>query len=299
MADSEWDFDWDAIRRAALNCLDATWSLGCFAEWSKDSDYDVNRAAAHLDAIDRACDIFKHAMLTFGPARVPIAERDSHQSSAVFDALVLAAVGEGPRPDFQYGPVCCATAHEAAFELLRWALLRVEDGLNDELEDKGLPDNCVAGIGDLHQLSPEELKDTLVRLERRESLRFLVRGRETRQIGAWVEREWAALTGHRVEKAPSTLEAAQQLGYPEDDSGSEEIDDSRWMRFIDAENITGINRGVISKAASKGEILQNGKPLRDRRIDRGSFTRWAEKRASKSEQQESDAAVQRKLGEAE
>jgi hypothetical protein len=189
----ERNIDWAAVRRAALDCLNATWKMVCFAEWSQGSDYDVKRAGLHLAAIDEAGDTFRRAMEVLQPG-CEFAADDSIRYSPVFDALALATVGEGARPDFRFGPVCCATAHEAAFELLRRALLWVENGLNDELDEEGLPDEYVAGINDLHKLSPEELRDTLTRLERRESLQKLVHGAETHRIRAWIDREWASVS---------------------------------------------------------------------------------------------------------
>ena len=67
MADSQQKIDWDAVRRAADDCLNATWSLVCFAEWSQGSEYDANRATAHLAAIDRARDTFRRAMEVLQP----------------------------------------------------------------------------------------------------------------------------------------------------------------------------------------------------------------------------------------
>ncbi len=198
MADSQQTIDWDAIRRAANDCLNAAWSLVCFAELSQGSEYDANRATAHREAIDRARETFRLAMEILQPG-LDCASGDSIRYSPVFDALALATAGRSDRPDFQYGPACCATAHEAAFELLRWAILWVENGLNVELDERGLPDPYVAGIDDLFKLSPEVLRDTLVRLERRESLQGLVRGRGIRQIRAWIDREWAVVSGGAIE----------------------------------------------------------------------------------------------------
>lgn len=209
MTDAQHEIDWDAVRRAASDCHDATWSLMCFAEWSQESDYDTQRAAAHLAAIDRACGIFRPAMEVLQPGLGFAGGDDSLRYSPVFDALALATASQSERPDFRYGPVCCATAHEAAFELLRWAILRIEDGLNDELDDRGLPDECVASIDDLHKLSSEELRDTLVRLETKKSLQKLVNGRGSRQISAWIDKEWAAAKANQPasHKAGATANA--------------------------------------------------------------------------------------------
>lgn len=60
----------------------------------------------------------------------------------------------------------------------------------------GAPDHYVTGIDDLHNLSPEKLRDTLSRLERRESLQGFVCGSGVRELRAWINREWAAVRQH-------------------------------------------------------------------------------------------------------
>lgn len=79
------------------------------------------------------------------------------------------------------------------------------------------------------------------------------------------------------------------------DNETQELEDSRWMRIADGQRITGINRGSIHWAANNGDITDNGKTGDERRLDRKSFTVWAEKRAKKAEQQESEEAINRKL----
>lgn len=79
------------------------------------------------------------------------------------------------------------------------------------------------------------------------------------------------------------------------DNESQEFDDSRWMRIADGERITGINRGTISRAASNGDIADNGKSGDERRLDRVSFSIWAEEKLKKPEPQESEDAIKRKL----
>ena len=66
--------------------------------------------------------------------------------------------------------------------------------LNDELDDKGLDDQHVASIDDLHELSLEALRDTLSRMEERKSLQSLLNERGFHQIRAWIDREWAAVS---------------------------------------------------------------------------------------------------------
>jgi len=233
MPDAEQKIDWDAVRRAADDCLNATWSLVCFAEVSQGSEYDANRATAHLEAIDRARDTFRPAMEVLQPG-LECATDDAIRYSPVFDALALATAGRSERPDFRYGPVCCATAHEAAFELLRSAILWVENGLNAELDERGLPDQYVAGIDELHKLSPEELRDTLVRLEKRESLQRLLRGRGLRQIRASINHEWAAVNDIAAKSA--TFGGAKDSLNPD---GAQYLDitlgDREATRIVDGE----------------------------------------------------------------
>ena len=73
----------------------------------------------------------------------------------------------------------------------------------------------------------------------------------------------------------------------------------KWMRIADAARITCINRGTIKRAADSGDIADNGKRGGERRLDRQSFTIWAEEKAKKPEPQETDAAINRKLKRAE
>lgn len=185
MVDSCQTIDWNAIRKTALDCLEATWDMVCFAEWSQGSDYNAARALAHLMSIDRARETFKQAMKILVPG-LPFATDDSCRYSQVFDSITLAVAGEVSRPDFRYGAVCCATAHEAAFELLRRVILWVELGLHDL---------HIASIDDLHALSlpPDELRDALIYLEKRKSLQNLLDGHDAHQIRAWIDREWAAV----------------------------------------------------------------------------------------------------------
>ena len=68
-----------------------------------------------------------------------------------------------------------------------------------------------------------------------------------------------------------------------------------WLTIADAETISDINRGTISRAVDAGELKGNGKTRRGRRIDAADFTRWVIERAKKPEPVESDEAVRRKL----
>ncbi|TWU14531.1 hypothetical protein CA54_33980 [Symmachiella macrocystis] len=187
MADSQEKIDWNTVRAAALDCLNVTWDMVCCAERTQEVGYDVKRAASHLAVINTARDTFRRAMEVLQPG-FETATDVSVRHSPVFDAFALATVGEGARPDFKFG----ATAHETAFELLRRAILWVENGLNDELEEIGAPDNYLEGIDDLHKRSPEELRDTLRRLVERQPLHNLLPGRQLQVLRTWIDREWAA-----------------------------------------------------------------------------------------------------------
>ena len=122
MADSQQKIDWNALGKAAQQCVGSACSLAHWGERSQEDDYNAENAALHLAAIDRACETLGRAIALF--------ERRH------FNKLALASVGEGPRPDFRFGEACYSTAHEAALELLRAGVLHIENGLNDIAEDR-------------------------------------------------------------------------------------------------------------------------------------------------------------------
>ncbi len=71
-------------------------------------------------------------MLCVGSPRYHIPQNDSHtlaERTRHFNCLALASVGEGPRPDFHFGEVSCATAHETAFRLLHAADTKLTEQL--------------------------------------------------------------------------------------------------------------------------------------------------------------------------
>jgi hypothetical protein len=131
--------DWDGVRATTLDCLNATWGMVCWAARSQEDDYDTEKAALHLAAMDTALNTFRRAREILQPG-IEYATRDLRHSP-VFVALAVASVGKGPTPDFKL----CATAHEKAFQLLRMAILGVENGLNDELERRGAPVDINSG----------------------------------------------------------------------------------------------------------------------------------------------------------
>ena len=187
--------DWNSVRDMALDCLNSTWTMVRWAARSQEDDYDTEKAALHLAAIDTALNTFRQAMEIFQPG-FECATSDLRYSP-VFDALALASVGEGPRPDFGI----CATAHEKAFELLRLMILWIEDGLNDELDSRGAPDNCLEGIDDLHKRSPVKLRDDLQRLVgKNNSLQSALSAQQLRKLSAWVTREWAAVASQQTKE---------------------------------------------------------------------------------------------------
>lgn len=177
------DIDWDSVRDKAMECLDSVWSVICFENASQDADYDIERAVAHLAAIDEAIVSFKLASLILSPG-YSLTQDSSVRHSLAFDSLALATVGEGARPGFQFGPesrfggVFSATAHEAAFELLRMALLSKESALIEV---------------DLHDLSPPVLQVILTKWGEYGELSKLIDSSEIRQLKSWVNREWAAV----------------------------------------------------------------------------------------------------------
>lgn len=193
VAGSQSEIDWEIVRGASLNCVTAAWSMICFANRSQTTKYDAQTAVLQLDDIDRARATFRQAMETLEPG-LECSSDPAFRDSRVFKALQVAISHQGAYPEFRFGPVCCATAHEAAFELLRRAILWIEDGLNDELDELGAPDHHVASIDDLCKLTPEELRFKFSKLEKRKSIQSLIQAREIKQVRAWIDREWAAMS---------------------------------------------------------------------------------------------------------
>jgi hypothetical protein len=67
---------------------------------------------------------------------------------------------------------------------------------------------------------------------------------------------------------------------------------SHWLTLTQAEKISCVNRGTISRAADRGEIRGNGEKGSGRRLDLLDFVRWRLERAERSEPEESKAQVQ-------
>jgi hypothetical protein len=170
----------------------------CWAARSQEDDYDTEKAALHLTAMDTALKTFGLALEILQPGLKCTTGDLRH--SPVFDALALASVGEGPRPDFKL----CATAHEKAFQLLRMAILRVEDGLNDELDRRGAPDSHLLGIDDLHRQSASQLSDTLRCLGKNSSSESILTARQLHELRACIDLEWAAVISDPVTETHET-----------------------------------------------------------------------------------------------
>jgi hypothetical protein len=215
--------DWDGVRATALDCLNATWSMDCWAARSQEDDYDTEKAALHLAAMDTALNTFRLALEILQPG-LECATSDLRHSP-VFDALAVASVGEGPRPDFKL----CATAHEKAFQLLRMAILRVENGLNDELDRRGAPDSHLLGIDDLHRQSASQLSDTLRCLGKNSSSESILTARQLHELRAWIDREWAAVSDvhpkkrNKPEKPQGQVKTTRKTPNKELDSAIQKI----------------------------------------------------------------------------
>ncbi|MCR9296362.1 MAG: hypothetical protein NXI32_26935 [bacterium] len=177
--ETEEKIDWNAVRAMALDCLDSTLDLQSWAERSQQADYDAVSASLHLATIDKARDISCRSWLIL-PMGIDGCTSDSLRQAPVFDQLAQASVGEGARPDFGFS----ATAHEKVFELLMRALLRIENNLGDEL-----------AIEDLHRFSPEQLRETLYQLEKKDPIRNVLGGSvRLYNLRGWINREWAAVS---------------------------------------------------------------------------------------------------------
>jgi len=68
---------------------------------------------------------------------------------------------------------------------------------------------------------------------------------------------------------------------------------NRWLTVSEAAQISGCNKGIITKAVNDGKLKGNGLTGRERRIDGVDFNRWQLERAGKSEPSESDEAVKK------
>ena len=55
-----------------------------------------------------------------------------------------------------------------------------------------------------------------------------------------------------------------------------QLSPSQLVSIAEAARLTGINRGQFNRAANAGQILDNGKTGRQRKIDWASVTQWAE-----------------------
>jgi hypothetical protein len=174
--------DWEVVRGSATDCLNAAWSMALYFTSSQQDEFDDDKATAQLAEIERARVTYRRAFEILRPG-LECADKDVIRRSPVFDALLLALPNDRPNLPF-------ATAHETAFESLRAAMLQIENRLNDLLDELEWPDECVAGIGFLHTLSPEALGIVLVWIGQVTSKLNLT---DVRAIRTWIDREWAAV----------------------------------------------------------------------------------------------------------
>jgi hypothetical protein len=87
---------------------------------------------------------------------------------------------------------------------------------------------------------------------------------------------------------------AQRAPHPAVTSAAPEDPPRQWITLAEAERISGINRGVISRAVDAGALASNGQKGRGKRkIDAAAFTLWQLQRAQRPERTESTAHVQR------
>ena len=168
--------DWTALRQSALKCLGAALDLVSFAEHAK-AGYDAAYAAMHLRVIRNATETLVDAVPRMGRWH--------------FDCLALASVGEGPRPDFHFGEVSCATAHETAFRLLHAADTKLTEQLRAALRETGL--DAKVNVNNLERLSPQELRETLIRAARSGPL-ISLDPQGLHLVKSWIDREWAAVS---------------------------------------------------------------------------------------------------------
>jgi hypothetical protein len=71
---------------------------------------------------------------------------------------------------------------------------------------------------------------------------------------------------------------------------------TKWLSLAEAERLSGINQGTISKAVENGELISNGsKGKGKRKVDSADFNRWCLARSEKPQRVETNAEVKRKL----
>ena len=237
--------DWNIVRATALDCLNATWDMVWWAAQSKEDDYDTEEAALHLAAIENSLNTFRRAREILQPG-LECSTSDSRHSP-VFDALALASAGEGSRPDFKL----CATAHEKAFQLLRIAILRVEDRLNDELDRRGAPDSHLLGISDLRRQSASQLSDTLRCLGKNYSPESILTARRLHELRAWIDREWATISNVNLKTNTKRKESEKKAGRPKGaDISKDETDCLRYYRD-DGKKPSDIDEMMLKKSGSR------------------------------------------------
>jgi hypothetical protein len=74
-------------------------------------------------------------------------------------------------------------------------------------------------------------------------------------------------------------------------------DDGHWLTVTQAASLSAMNTGAISRAVARGDLKSNGRTGRERRIDAIDFTRWHLEQLAKTEMQETDEQVRKKLRE--
>jgi hypothetical protein len=112
---------------------------------------------------------------------------------------------------------------------------------------------------------------------------------------------------HAAIQVKSASEPAHDMRQQEEDRKSAQTDnrsrgkprrqrkDGGWLTVAEAAQISGINKGIISRAVDDGDLKSNGKKLRARRIDGTDFNRWQLARANKLKSMESDEQVRKLL----
>ena len=128
--------------------------------------------------------------------------------------------------------------------------------------------------------------------ERQDRARAERRGRTVPEVPANAD-------GTASVKAGDSPTTGQEAGKPASpattgNTNGEDRVSVQWISLADAEKLSGINRGVISKAAKADEIKSNGETGKGKiKIDSADFNRWHLERAKRPEQAESDEEVKR------
>ena len=113
--------------------------------------------------------------------------------------------------------------------------------------------------------------------------------------GGASENTTAASNGSSID---GPIRQASNIEQDEEADAGNGIDDHiNWITVSEACRVSGVNKGVISRAATAGEIKTNGKNNRARRLHTGSFSQWTLRRSLAVESTSDPAEIERRARE--